>query len=168
MSGGAEWHPYDRLVLSELKIPDAVVNALSQVGLPVDTYKMFLRVPHRELELREISKVGQAVFLGDYEDGEKSYWLSAVDGSVWMAHGYAGTVQEFTRINSSAIALQRILGIWDGFIGSGVYEGNCRYESLVTEVVDQAHAADPSIFEDEESWWSRVFEEIEYGVLAPE
>lgn len=72
------------------------------------------------------------------------------------------------RANSSVVALQKILEIWGSFIGSGVYEDDDRYDCLAAETIERAHEADPRTFEDEESWWSRVFEEIEYGVLAPE
>ncbi|MFF4554411.1 hypothetical protein [Streptomyces sp. NPDC001422] len=35
-------------------------------------------------------------------------------------------------------------------------------------MLERARRSDPTVFEDDEAWWSRVFEEIELGVLVPE
>ncbi|PWK52661.1 SUKH-4 immunity protein of toxin-antitoxin system [Actinoplanes xinjiangensis] len=90
------------------------------------------------------------------------------DGAVWMLFGYDDVPQRTARINTSVAALQTILTLWDGFVGSGVHEDDDGYEELVGEVLRRAGEADPEMFENEESWWSRVFEEVELGVLAPE
>lgn len=85
-----------------------------------------------------------------------------------MLYGYDQGVQRVEKANSCVLALQEILQIWDDFIGSGVHEEDDCYEELVSSTIDGGRQADRDVFEDEESWWSRVFEEIEYGVLAPE
>lgn len=46
-------------------------------------------------------------------------------------------------------------------------EDDNHYDDLVTDAPENARHADPEAFEDEESWWSRTFEEIENGILAP-
>lgn len=164
----AEWRPYDNRRIASLGADGRYTAALVERGLPLDTYKMFFRNPDRELEVRDLPEVGRSAFLGQFEDGVNTYWLNLADGSVWILRGYDDGPQQTGWINSSVAALQEILGIWDSFIGSGVYEDDDRYEGLVTETIEQARQADPQAFEDEESWWSRVFEEIEFGVLAPE
>ena len=164
----AEWLPFDITILRSLGFAEDVVDVLGGRGLPKDTYKMFLRNPGRELELRVLPGCGAAAFLGQHEDGLNSYWVLIEDASVWMLHGYDGGVQRTSRINSSVSALQAILSTWDEFIGSGLYEENPSYEGLVSDVVTRAQRADPVAFGDDESWWSVVFEEIENGVLAPE
>lgn len=164
----SEWMRYDPNKLDTLRVTGRTAAALAGLGLPVDTYKMFFRNADRELEARELPEAGRSAFLGQYEDGVNTYWLSLADDSVWILRGYDDDPQQVGWVNSSVVALQKILEIWDGFIGSGVYEDNDRYDGLVAETIERAHEADPRAFEDEESWWSRVFEEIEYGVLAPE
>lgn len=164
----AQWTPYDRGRLSDLAITGACAEALTGRGLPDDTYKMFFRNAERELEIRDLPEAGPCVFLGQYEDGVDTYWLRRDDESVWILSGYDDRPQRAGRINSSVTALQEILQIWDSFIGSEVYEDDDRYEGLVAETVESARQVDPQAFEDEESWWSRVFEEVEYGILAPE
>ncbi|MEV4282262.1 SUKH-4 family immunity protein [Actinoplanes xinjiangensis] len=94
--------------------------------------------------------------------------MRLVDGAVWMLFGYDDVPRRTARINTSVTALQAILTLWDEFVGSGVHEDDDGYEELVEEVLRRAREPDPQMFEDEESWWSRVFEEVELGVLAPE
>ncbi|SDT81225.1 SUKH-4 immunity protein [Actinoplanes derwentensis] len=143
-------------------------SALISPGLPVDERKLFVRNSTRELESRSLDGCGSAAFLGQYEDGVNTYWVSLRDGTVWMLFGYDDVPQRVARINTSVTALQALLALWDEFIGSGVHEDDDAYEGLVEDVLRRARQADPEMFDDEESWWSRVFEEVELGVLAPE
>lgn len=162
------WLPFSEVALQPLRLTSEDVRLLSERGLPDDSNRMFVRNPSRELEVQEIPQVGPAVFLGDFEDGVNSYWLSVDAGSVWMKKGYGNSEGSFTRVNSSLHALQEILKVWEGFIFSGVHEDDDAYDALVERVVSEAGDVDPEVFESEESWWSRVFEEIELGSLAPE
>lgn len=162
------WLPFSEMGLRPLGLTSEDVRLLSERGLPEDSNRMFVRNPSRELEVREIPQVGPVVFLGEFEDGVNSYWLSANSGSVWMEKGYENSGGGFTRVNSSLRALQETLKIWEEFIFSGVHEEDETYDALVERVVAEAGDVDPEIFENEESWWPRVFEEIELGSLAPE
>ncbi|WP_308406819.1 SUKH-4 family immunity protein [Streptomyces sp. AC555_RSS877] len=162
------WLPFEQVALRSAGLRSADAELLAERGLPNDSNRMFVRNARRELHLQEFPRVGPAVFLGDFEDGVNSYWLSVADGSVWIKKGYEGTEGDFTRVNSSLYTFQRMLEIWEGFIFSGVQEEDDSYDALVEQVVTEAGDADPEVFEDEDSWWSRVFEEIELGSLAPE
>ncbi|MEV4349018.1 SUKH-4 family immunity protein [Actinoplanes sp. NPDC049596] len=164
----AEWLPYSVPLLRRIGVEANAVRALGGRGLPTDTYQMFSRVPRRELGTRELPACGVAAFLGQHEDGLNTYWVSVADGSVWILRGYDGGGQRVDRINSSVAGLQGVLAAWDEFIGSGVYEDDPTYDGLVADAIDRARRADQEAFEDEESWWSIVFEEVENGVLAPE
>lgn len=167
MNAGSEWQPCSESLLLALGAPESVRRALVSRGLPKDAFKMFVRVPERDLEERE-NEHGRFAFLGVFEDGGNSYWLNCVDGSVWMFRAGDSECQPWTQVNSSVAALQGILKAWDCFIGSGRREEEGDYEDFVATTVEAARAFDPSVFDDEESWWSRVFEEVEYGILAPE
>ncbi|WP_308114551.1 SUKH-4 family immunity protein [Streptomyces sp. ISL-12] len=162
------WSPYDVAALRRAGLGSDEVELLSERGLPEDVHRMFVRNADRELELAESPATGPLVFLGDFEDGVNSYYLSKTDGSVWMKKGYADEQSSFIRVNTSLNSLQRILYIWELFVCSGVHEEDDLYDSLVERTVAAAEDADPEVFEDEEGWWPRVFEEVELGVLAPE
>lgn len=162
------WRPFERERLESLGLRDEDVELLSGRGLPEDSNRMFVRNSGRELELREFSETGPAVFLGDFEDGVNSYWLAIDSGSVLMAKGYAIEDASIVQVNSSLRSLQGILKVWEEFVFSGMEEEDDAYDSFVERTLADAETADPEIFEDEESWWARVFEEVELGSLAPE
>jgi hypothetical protein len=130
---------------------------------------MFVRNTARELQVADLPGCGPAAFLGQNQDGFwNTFWLRVQDGSIWLARGEQGQPAESTsRINSSVSGLQRVLDVWCSFIGSGVMEADDGYEDLVADTLERGRNADPDAFQDEESWWSRTFEEIENGVLAP-
>ncbi|MFB6578794.1 SUKH-4 family immunity protein [Streptomyces sp. NPDC056402] len=71
-------------------------------------------------------------------------------------------------VNSSVAGLQSVLEVWEAFACSGRSDADDDYEDYVEDVIERVRQSDPRVFEDEESWWSRVFEEVELGVLVPE
>ncbi|WP_393101401.1 MULTISPECIES: SUKH-4 family immunity protein [unclassified Streptomyces] len=162
------WFPYDSIALASLGVGEEVARALSGRGLPADCNRMFVRDSGRELSVRDLPQ-GRAVFLGAFEDGVNTYWLLIDSGEVWMVRGYEGDVDhQYGLVNSSVVGLQRILDVWEGFVFSGRNEAEDDYEDFVEDVIGQARQSDPDVFEDEDSWWSRVFEEVELGALGPE
>ncbi|MFD9722518.1 SUKH-4 family immunity protein [Streptomyces sp. NPDC059072] len=76
--------------------------------------------------------------------------------------------QQYGLANSSVAGLQNVLEVWEAFTRSGRSDADDDYEDYVEDVIERARQCDPTVFEDEESWWSRVFEEVELGVLVPE
>ncbi|MGZ9935363.1 SUKH-4 family immunity protein [Streptomyces sp. NC-S4] len=164
----ASWLPYDAGSLVRLGAGGEAVSGLGGRGLPVDCNRMFVRDSDRELELRDLPP-GRAAFLGAFEDGVNTYWLLIDSGEVWMVRGREGDGgRQYGLVNSSVAALQRILGLWEAFARSGRSDSDDDYGDYVEGVIEQARQSDPGVFEDEEAWWSRVFEEVELGVLVPE
>ncbi|MFF2996992.1 SUKH-4 family immunity protein [Streptomyces sp. NPDC057950] len=162
------WTLYDEGCLAGRGVQRETARLLVEQGLPTDCNRMFVRDPVRELEVRELP-VGQAVFLGAFEDGVNSYWLAIGSGDVWMGRGHDGDAdQQYTQVNSSIEGLVQVLRIWEAFVYSGKSDEDDDYEHFAQDVIDQARRADPDAFADDESWWSRVFEEVELGVLVPE
>lgn len=102
-----QWMPYDHQKLDRLQVTDLSANALLRSGLPVDTYKTFFRNAERELEVRELPEAGRSAFLGQYEEGVNTYWLSLADESVWIIRGYDDGPQQVGWVNSSVIAFQK-------------------------------------------------------------
>lgn len=164
-----QWLPYDARVLAQVCAPQDAAAALAEGGLPENAYELFVRNTIRELHVTSLPECGRAAFLGQHDDGSwNTYWLRLDDGSVWLARGGPDQpVESTSRINSSVSALQGVLEVWCSFIGSGVMESDDRYDDLVAETLERARNADPEAFEDEESWWSMTFEEVENGILAP-
>ncbi|MFJ6050385.1 SUKH-4 family immunity protein [Streptomyces sp. NPDC092307] len=162
------WSPFEAGALVRLGVGDEVVSELGGRGLPDDCHRMFVRDPARELEVRELP-VGKAVFLGAFEDGSNTYWLLIDSGEVWMVHGHddAGD-RRYSLVNTSVVALQQVVAVWEAFVHSGKSDEDDGYAHYIEGVIEQARQSDPSVFEDEEAWWSRVFEEVELGVLVPE
>ncbi|MFF3089521.1 SUKH-4 family immunity protein [Streptomyces nojiriensis] len=143
------------------------VSGLGERGLPVDCDGMFVRDSDRELVVRDLPP-GRAAFLGAFEDCVNTYWLLIDSGEVWMVRGYEGDGdQQYGLVNSSVAALQKVLEVWEAFVCSGRSDTDDDYEDYVEDVVEQARQSDPGVFEDEEAWWSRVFEEVELGILVP-
>ena len=165
--GVPTWSPYDAVRLAELGAPAAAAAALTGRGLPENAYEHFVRVPERELEQDVLPECGDAAFLGHAWDGfNNTYWLSLTDGSVWMRYGqYQEPPDHMMRINSSVGALQSILAVYlaFGFNGSDRIVGAEEHEALVNQSVIHAVAADPTVFEDDENWWSQTFQEIEFS-----
>lgn len=127
-----------------------------------------MRDPDKELSVRELA-AGRAVFLGSFEDGVNSYWLLTDSGEVWMVRGYEGDPDEqYGLVNTSVDHLVEALRVWEAFVYSGKSDLEDDYDDWAHDVIDRARQADPRAFSDEESWWSRVFEEVELGVLVPE
>lgn len=169
MNAAPRWLPYDAQELAQLDAPQDAATALADRGLPENAYEMFVRNTARELHVEQLPGCGPAAFLGQNLDGFwNTFWLCLRDGSVWLARGEQGRPAESaSRINASVPGLQRLLDVWCAFIGSGVMEEDDGYDNLVADTLEHARDADPEAFEDEESWWSRTFEEIENGILAP-
>ncbi|WP_331768217.1 SUKH-4 family immunity protein [Embleya sp. NBC_00896] len=162
------WLPYDASALASLGVNAGAACELGEPGLPADCNRMFVRYSDRELEVRDLPQ-GRAAFLGGFEDGVNTYWLLIDSGEVWMVRGYGGDVdQQYGLVNSSVAGLQRVLNVWEGFLCSGKSEADEDYEDFIGDVIEQARQSDPGVFEDEDSWWARVFEEVELGVLGPE
>jgi hypothetical protein len=162
------WLPYDASSLERLGLGDETASELGERGLPTDCNRMFVRVSARELEVRDLPP-GRAAFLGAFEDGVNTYWLLIDSGEVWMVRGYEGDGnQQYGLVNSSVAGLQHVLAVWEAFVCSGKSEEDDDYEDYVEGVIERARHGDPSAFEDEDSWWSRVFEEVELGALVPE
>ncbi|MFK3735196.1 SUKH-4 family immunity protein [Streptomyces sp. NPDC088090] len=167
MSSG-QWLSYDASSLARLGVGREGVSRLGEQGLPADCNRMFVRDSDRELEVRDLPP-GRAVFLGAFEDGVNTYWLVIDSGEVWMVRGHgSGGDQQYGLVNSSVAGLQNVLEVWEAFIGSGRSDADDDYEDYVEDVIERARQCDPRVFEDEESWWSRVFEEVELGALVPE
>ncbi|WP_342611334.1 MULTISPECIES: SUKH-4 family immunity protein [Streptomyces] len=162
------WLPFKEATMRSAGLRAEDRELLSVRGLPDDSNRMFVRDPRRELEVRELADVGAAAFLGDFEDGVNSYWLSVSAGSVWMKKGYGLDEGDVSLANTTLRAFQEMLRIWEEFVFSGVHEESDAYELLVEWTLAKAEERDPVVFEDEESWWARVFEEVELGSLAPE
>ncbi|MFG2901003.1 SUKH-4 family immunity protein [Streptomyces zaomyceticus] len=76
--------------------------------------------------------------------------------------------QQYGLVNCSDAGPQNALEVWEAFTGSGRSDADDDYEDYVEDVIERARTCDPRVFEDEESWWSRVFEEVELGALVPE
>jgi hypothetical protein len=163
---GSPWQPFDPGGLRAVGVGVDVGRALEDPGLPVNCVGMFVRNAELELRVRDLP-CAQAVCLGAFEDGVNSYWLVLGSGEVWMAYGYEGGPQRFALVNSSVTALQRMLRLWESFVLSGRSEDDEDYEDYIAELLDQAQQEDPDAFSDEDAWWSRVFEEVELGVLGP-
>ncbi|MEU0936957.1 SUKH-4 family immunity protein [Embleya sp. NPDC005971] len=163
------WLPYDEDRLAAGGVDGGTARFLAEKGLPADCNRMFVRHRGRDLAVRELPP-GRAVFLGDFEDGVNSYWLLTDGGEVWMARGYedGATDQQYGLVNTSVERLAAMLRIWAAFVYSGKGDMDDGYEDWAQAVIDQAQRVDPAVFVDEDSWWSRVFEEVEFGVLAPE
>lgn len=126
-----------------------------------------MRHSARELEVRDLPR-GRAAFRGAFEDGVNTYWLLIESGEVWMVRGYEGAAdQQYALVNSSVAGLQQVLAVWEAFTCSGKSNADDDYEDYVEGLIERARLSDPSVFEDEEAWWSRVFEEVELGVLVP-
>ncbi|MFI8456670.1 SUKH-4 family immunity protein [Kitasatospora sp. NPDC085464] len=51
---------------------------------------------------------------------------------------------------------------------TGRSEDDAAYEDYAADLLVRARQQDPAAFSDEDGWWSRVFEEVELGVLGPE
>ncbi|WP_282205207.1 SUKH-4 family immunity protein [Kitasatospora fiedleri] len=164
---GSPWQPFDVAALRAAGVGVDVGRTLEDPGLPVDCIGMFVRNAELELRVRDLP-CGRAVCLGGFEDGVNSYWLVLGSGEVWMAYGYEGGLQRFALVNSSVVALQRMLRLWESFVLSGRSEDDEDYEDHVAELLDQAQREDRDAFSDDDAWWSRVFEEVELGVLGPE
>jgi hypothetical protein len=75
---------------------------------------------------------------------------------------------QYGLVNTSVEQLVEVLRIWESFVYSGKSDMDDDYEDWAHKVIDRAQRVDPMAFADEESWWSRVFEEVELGVLVPE
>jgi hypothetical protein len=164
----ALWLPYDASSLARMGAGGEVVSGLGERGLPADCYRMFVRDSGRELEVRDLPP-GRAAFLGAFEDGVNTYWLLIDSGEVWMVRGYEGDGdQQYGLVNSSVAGLQNVLQVWEAFVCSRKSDADDDYEDYVEDVIERARQSDPSVFEDEEAWWSHVFEEVELGVLVPE
>ncbi|WP_405786503.1 SUKH-4 family immunity protein [Streptomyces sp. NBC_01367] len=167
MSSG-QWLSYDAGSLARLGVGREAVSWLGEQGLPADCNRLFVRDAGRELEVRDLPP-GRAVFLGAFEDGVNTYWLVIDSGEVWMVRGYERDGdQQYGLVNSSVAGLQNVLEVWEAFAWSGRTDADDDYEDYVEDVLARARQSDPVVFEDEESWWSRVFEEVELGVLVPE
>jgi hypothetical protein len=169
MNAATRWFAHDAQELARLAVPRDTAAALTGRGLPENAYEMFVRNTARELQVVDLPGCGPAAFLGQNQDGFwNTFWLRVEDGSIWLARGEQRQAAESaSRINSCVPGLQRVLDVWCSFIGSGVMEDDDGYEGLVANTLERARNADPEAFDDEESWWSRTFEEIENGVLAP-
>ncbi|MFF8841768.1 SUKH-4 family immunity protein [Streptomyces sp. NPDC015127] len=90
-------------------------------------------------------------------------------GEVWMVRGYeCDPDDQYGLVNSSVDHLVEVLRVWEAFVYSGKSDLEDAYDDWAHDVIDRARQADPRAFSDEESWWSRVFEEVELGVLVPE
>ncbi|GGZ06645.1 hypothetical protein CP967_00995 [Streptomyces nitrosporeus] len=164
----ALWLPYDASSLARLGLGGEAVSGLGERGLPSDCNRMFVRNAGRELEVRDLPP-GRAAFLGAFEDGVNTYWLLIDSGEVWMVRGYEGDGdQQYGLVNSSVVGLQDVLEVWEAFACSGRTDADDDYEDYVEDVLERARQSDPAVFEDDEAWWSRVFEEVELGVLVPE
>ncbi|MFE3270036.1 SUKH-4 family immunity protein [Streptomyces sp. NPDC059215] len=164
----ALWLPYDAGALARLGVDGKAASGLVERGLPADCNRMFVRDTGRELEVRDLPP-GRAAFLGAFEDGVNTYWLLIDSGEVWMVRGYdGGGDQQYGLVNSSVAGLRDVLKVWEAFTGSGRSDADDDYEDYVEDVTERARQCDPRVFEDEESWWPRVFEEVELGVLVPE
>lgn len=162
-----KWRPYDAGRLAELGTPTAAVAAVTGRGLPVDACEHFVRVPERELERAVLPECGEAAFLGHVWDGyNNTYWLCLTDGSVWMRYGQQHEpLHHMKRINSSVETLQSILLVYLAFAStdSDRIIGTEEHEQLINQSVIHAVAADPTVFEDEENWWSLTFQEVEFS-----
>ncbi|MET9592010.1 SUKH-4 family immunity protein [Streptomyces sp. NPDC006516] len=160
--------PYDEHRLVSCGVSGGALSLLVEQGLPADCSRMFVRDPDKELSVRELA-VGRAVFLGSFEDGVNSYWLLIDSGEVWMVRGYEGDPDErYGLVNTSVKNLAEMLRIWESFVFSGRSDGADDYDDWAQEVIDRARQVDPMAFSNEDFWWSRVFEEVELGVLVPE
>ncbi|MBO0819842.1 MAG: SUKH-4 family immunity protein [Nocardiopsaceae bacterium] len=165
----AKWLPYKQRKLEDLGLSESCAEALLGRGLPKDTHQMFVRNAKRELEIRDLPGCGRSAFLGQFEDGDHTYWLCLSDESIWLLDGYDGDDEQETRwVNSSVTGLQGILAAWDDFMSSGLSEDDDQYDRAVSEATERAHQADLKAFEDDNSWWSLTFDEIENGVIGPE
>ncbi|MFZ3492408.1 SUKH-4 family immunity protein [Streptomyces sp. 5.8] len=161
------WLPYDASSLARLGVGGEAVSGLVERGLPADCKRMFVRDSGRELDDRDLPP-GRAAFLGAFEDGVNTYWLLLDSGEVWMVRGYEGDgEQQYGLVNSSVAGLQNVLEVWEAFACSGRSDADDDYEDYVEDVIERARQGDPQVFEDDEAWWSRVFEEVELGVLVP-
>ncbi|WP_327408701.1 SUKH-4 family immunity protein [Streptomyces sp. NBC_01281] len=164
----ALWLPYDASALARLGASGEAVSRLGERGLPADCHRMFVRDAGRELDVRDLPP-GRAAFLGAFEDGVNTYWLLIDSGEVWMVRGYDGDEdQQYGLVSSSVAGLQNVLEVWEAFVCSGKSDADDDYEDYVEDVSERARQSDPVVFEDDEAWWSRVFEEVELGVLVPE
>ncbi|MFC8202097.1 SUKH-4 family immunity protein [Streptomyces sp. NPDC057298] len=162
------WLPYDASSLTRLGVGGEAVSELVDRGLPADCNRMFVRDSGRELDVRDLPP-GRAAFLGAFEVGVNTYWLLIDSGEVWMVRGFEGDGgQQYGLVNSSVAGLQNVLTVWEAFACSGKRDADDDYEDFVEDVIERARQSDPRVFEDEETWWSRVFEEVELGVLVPE
>lgn len=162
------WLPYDASALAGLGVGREAVFGLGKRGLPADCNRMFVRDSGRELEVRDLPP-GRAAFLGAFEDGVNTYWLLIDSGEVWMVRGYdSDGDQQYGLVNSSVAGLQNVLEVWEAFAWSGRSDVDDDYEDYIEDVLERARQSDPVVFEDNEAWWSRVFEEVELGVLVPE
>jgi hypothetical protein len=161
------WEPFEVAAVRAAGVRPDVERALVDPGLPVNCIGMFVRDAALELQVRDLPS-GRATCLGVFEDGVNSYWLVIDSGEVWMAYGYEGSSQRFALVNSSVPAFQRLLRLWEAFVLSGRSEGDEDCEDYVAGLLDRAEREDPAAFGDEDAWWSRVFEEVELGVLGPE
>ncbi|MFJ5265823.1 SUKH-4 family immunity protein [Streptomyces sp. NPDC088387] len=129
---------------------------------------MFVRDAGRELETCELP-AGRAAFLGAFEDGARTYWLVIGSGEVWMVRGCAGDEeQQYGLVNSSVTGLQQVLSVWEAFVRSAKSDTDDGYDDYAEGVIERARQSDPRAFEDEDSWWSRVFEEAGFEVLVPQ
>ncbi|MEW2586803.1 SUKH-4 family immunity protein [Streptomyces virginiae] len=169
MDANTGWHPYDTGTLARLG-PGGGAAELGERGLPADCDRMFVRDAGRELSVRELPQ-GRAAFLGAFEDGVNTYWLLVGTGEVWIVHGYEDpgdgcADRRYGLVNTSVAGLQGVLEVWEGFLRSGRSEEDDGYEDFLADAVERARLCDPAVFEDEDSWWSRVFEEVELGVLG--
>jgi len=129
---------------------------------------MFVRDPAKDLSARDLP-AGRGLFLGSFEDGVNSYWLLVDSGEVWMVRGYEGAPgEQYGLVNTSVGHLIEMLRIWETFVHSGKSDADDDYQDWADALVERARHADPRALSDEDSWWSRVFEEVELGVLVPE
>lgn len=164
----ALWLSYDASSLARLGVSREVVSRLVEWGSPADCSRMFVRDSDRELDVCDLPP-GRAAFLGAFEDGVNTYWLLIDSGEIWMVRGYEGDGgQQYGLVNSSVAGLQNVLEVWEAFARSGKSDADDDYEDYVEDVLERARQSDPRVFEDDEAWWSRVFEEVELGVLVPE
>jgi hypothetical protein len=146
----------------------ALLDQLASSDVPAVVEGMFYT--NETLVVRPVEGPnGSYVILGQNDESEAGFFAAMTDGHVvYLGGEYDDRESRF--VNSSVEFFLLFLSEWNGFIVAGVQVGEDE-DAIIRKgmrIKRRLRKVDQAAFRDEESWWSRVYEEVEYGVLGPE
>jgi SUKH-4 immunity protein len=151
--------------VGDLDLPADALTVLATVGLPAAIEGMFYSDRERLLRPRSIGGVDYYELGTNEEEPAGSFMARRADGGVrhlWED----GSEPRF--VNSGVGAFVAFLAGWAGFLEDfrGV-DDERTVARAGRRLQRRLRRIDRQAFRDEASWWSMVFEEVEYGILGP-